>query len=419
MGLITKIKNLKSHELFRSSLILLILMNVANVLNYLFHFSMARMLGPADYGTLALLTSIIYLFTIPTNSIQTVVSKYTTKFKLKKEYGKIKGMLNYLLRTLFLVFLMAFVIFLIVSIFIYLPLKVPYWLLALTGLFLFGTIVGPIGTGILQGSKKFSVWGWNNILSCTIKLTVGIALVYIGFGIYGAVMGFLGGMFISFLFIFPYIKEILDAKELKEKVNIMSSENISAFSAMIIITLMYSIDIILGKYLFNSPTAGLYSVASMIGKMIFVASSTITLAMFPISSEKFLNGNKEKTLGVAKKTALVIGGLCGFSVLMLWLFPNFIIGLLFGKQYLEIAGIMLYIGLAYSFLSFLNTYLLYKISINEFPIKKIGFLIVFLLIQTCSMVYFGTNVEKFAIAFLTSTLISVLGSFILLKKWKS
>jgi len=377
---------------------------------------MARMLGPADYGVLAVLTSIIYLFSVPTNSIQTVVSKYTTKFSVKGEHGKIKGILNYLLKTLLIWSFAAFLIFLVISVFIYGPLKISYWLLALTGLYLFGTIMCPIGTGILQGSKRFGVWGWNNILNSSVKLILAVLLVYFGFGVYGPIIGFLFGSLVSFIFIFPFIKTILHSKEIKEKINILSKENIPTFIAVLVITLMYSLDIILAKYLFDANTAGLYSVASMIGKMIFFASATIASAMFPISSEKFLNGNKEKTRGVLKKTALAIGILCGFAVLMLWLFPNFIVGLLFGKQYLGVASLMVYVGIAYSFLSFLNTYLLYKISINEFSVSKVGFLIGFLLVQVGLMVHFGNSISKFVTMFLLSTIISFIGSLILFRK---
>jgi len=418
MGILEKTRNLRTNELFMSSLVLLILMNIANVLNYLFHFSMARMLGPADYGILAVLTSIIYLFSVPTNSIQTVVSKYTTKFNVKKEYGKLKGILNYLLKTLFIWSLIAFFAFLIVSIFLYEPLKISYWLLVVTGLLLFGTLITPIGTGILQGSKKFGAWGLNNILNSSVKLILAILLVYFGFGVYGPVIGFLFGALVSFIFIFPFIREIVRAKEIKEKVNVFSLENIPTFIAVLVITLMYSLDIILAKYLFDAYTAGLYSVASMIGKMIFFASATIASAMFPISSEKFLNGNKNRTHGVARKTALAIVLLCGFAVLMLWLFPGFIISLLFGKQYLAISGMMVYIGLAYSMLSFLNTYLLYKISVNEFSISRITFLIGFLLIQVGFMIYFGGSLNKFVIAFLISTMISFIGSVLLFRRQK-
>ena len=416
MGILDKIRNLRSHELFMSSMVLLILMNIANVINYLFHFSMARMLGPADYSILAVLTSITYLFSVPTNSVQTVVSKYTTKFNVKKEYGKIKGILNYLLKTLFIWSLALFLIFLVISIFLYGPLKISYWLLVITGLYLFGTLITPIGTGILQGSKKFSVWGWNNIINSSVKLGLAILLVYLGFGVYGPIIGFLFGALISFILIFAFIKEVLYSKEVKEKVNVLSKENIPIFIAVLVIALMCSLDIILAKYLFDAHTAGLYSVASMIGKMIFFASSTIAFAMFPISSEKFLNGNKDKTRGVLRKTILTMGILCGFAVLMLWLFPSFIVGLLFGQQYLGISGIMVYIGIAYSLLSFLNTYLLYKLSINEFSIGKIIFLVGFLLVQVGLMVYFGNSISKFVTMFLLSTIISFIGSLILFRK---
>jgi len=90
MSLSEKLGNLKSNELLKGSLILLILLNIGNVINYVFQFSMARMLGPIDYGVFAVLTNIVYIFSVPTLSIQTVVSKNTTKFAIKNEYGNNK-----------------------------------------------------------------------------------------------------------------------------------------------------------------------------------------------------------------------------------------------------------------------------------------------------------------------------------------
>ena len=108
MTLQEKFGKIMKNELVLSSMTLLVLMLLGNILNYIFQFSMAVMLGPADYGILAVLTSFIYLFTVPTNAIQTVMSKYTTRFNIKKEYGKIRGLMDYLIKKAFLASIFVF-----------------------------------------------------------------------------------------------------------------------------------------------------------------------------------------------------------------------------------------------------------------------------------------------------------------------
>ena len=77
-------KKIKKNELFRGSLILFILINFGNLINYLYQIVMARMLGPSDYGILAVLVSLTYIFAIPTLAIQTVVSKKIAIFNAQK-----------------------------------------------------------------------------------------------------------------------------------------------------------------------------------------------------------------------------------------------------------------------------------------------------------------------------------------------
>lgn len=79
------LKRIMSNELVKGSIVLFILFNIFNVLNFVFQFLMARMLGPSDYGVFAALITLIYIIAIPSDSIQTVVSKYTSKFLVKKK----------------------------------------------------------------------------------------------------------------------------------------------------------------------------------------------------------------------------------------------------------------------------------------------------------------------------------------------
>ena len=62
---------------------------------------MARSLTPPDYGVLAVLISIIYIFNVPSTPTQIFSSNATTKFYSQKEFGKIKGIFKSLLTNFF------------------------------------------------------------------------------------------------------------------------------------------------------------------------------------------------------------------------------------------------------------------------------------------------------------------------------
>ena len=411
--MINYLKSLKKNELFKGSLTLLILLNIGNFLNYFYQFSMARILGPIGYGVLAVLVNIIYIFQVPTLSIQTIVSKHTTKFFVKKEFGKIKGVFDYLIKKTLLSALILFIIFSILSIFLSKSLNIPIWLLILTGTFLFGALIYPIGTGILQGMKKFKIWGWNFIGGNTVKLIIAVVLVFLGFEVYGAIIGFVLGTLFSFIFIIPFIKEIIYAKEIKQKINLFSKNSLSTFFAMLLIVFMYSADVILVRVFFAEDIVGKYAVISLIGKIILFGSMTIGYAMFPITSEKFATGNK--TRGVIKKTSIVIFLLCFLAVILFAFFPELIIKTLFGNQYLSFARILIYIGIAFSFISFLNILVLYKISIDKFKLEHVLFLLIFFITQVIILFLIHSTIQEFSIAFMFSTIISFIGSLILIK----
>jgi O-antigen/teichoic acid export membrane protein len=112
------LKKLRKDELVRGSLILIIMIGIFNILNYIFQISMARMLGPADYGVLAVLMSIVYIFGIPSEAIQTIISRYTSKFNVRRSLGKIKEMLIKSVKRGLLFSLIIFLVFAFLSVYI-------------------------------------------------------------------------------------------------------------------------------------------------------------------------------------------------------------------------------------------------------------------------------------------------------------
>ena len=99
--------------LIKGSLILLVSFGLFNLFNLLFQVSMARMLDIVDYGILATLFTITYLFGIFSESIQTVIVKYTSN---ENNEGKIKNILRKSLRKSLIFPTLFFLLYLIVSI---------------------------------------------------------------------------------------------------------------------------------------------------------------------------------------------------------------------------------------------------------------------------------------------------------------
>ncbi|MDP1728856.1 MAG: oligosaccharide flippase family protein [archaeon] len=412
-----KLKNLIGEnaktELIIGSFIIVSLTFLGNIFSYLFQFFMARMLGPSDYVVVAILTSIMALFAIPTLAIQTVISKKTTELKFKKEDGKIQGLMNSSLKKMFYLGLIFFILYSIFSIVLSKILDIKYIYLFLGGVFIFGAFTYPVLAGIIQGLKRFKELGLNFLLNCVVKFFVAISLVYMGFRIYGAILGFLSGMFLALIVLFYNIKSVTKSKTKKFEIKIFYGENAYFMYAMLIIVLMYSLDVIFAKAFFNSEIAGRYSVISLIGKTIFFVISSIGTAMFPINTERFVSGKSTKS--VFRKAILLALIISISAVIIFSLFPHFIINILFGDAYSSASNLLVYLGIAFSFCSLLYLMILQNISMNKIKVKQIIGLSLFLILELSIFFLFHATIEQFSIGFMISNIIAFFGGYLIFK----
>jgi O-antigen/teichoic acid export membrane protein len=408
-----RIKEYLKNEIFVGSLIVIVLTFLGNVFSYLFQFISARMLGPEDYVVIAVVTSLIAIFAIPSNAIQTVLSKNTTPLIMKNKKEEIKGLLVYSLKKLFWISLIFFGLYSLFAIFLSSWLNIKYSYLFITGFFIFGSFFYPVISGIAQGMKKFKSIGFNFLLNCFVKFFVGISFIVLGFRIYGAIFGFLAGIFVALVFFLYDIRDIIKSRYKKHEIPIFSSENFYPLLAMVIFVLLFNIDVVIAKAFFSSEIAGKYSVVSLIGKIILFVISSIALVLLPVSSEKHLSGKDtknvlNKTLGLSLIVCLV--ALLGFLIL-----PNFIVGILFGSQYLSIASILFYVGLAFSFLSFVNVFIVQAIATNTFRTKSFIGLFLCFIIEIFLLILNSSSIKAFSIAFAVSGFISLLVMYLINK----
>lgn len=406
--MLKKMSDLWKDELIRGGFILFIMINLFNFLNYVFHFAMAHMLSPADYGIIVVLMSFAYIFGVPVEAIQAIISKYTTKFSDK---GKIKDVILRGLKRAAKISFFLYLIFIPVAVFFAYFLKIKFLLLAITGLILISSFINPVLRGALQGKKRFNSLGASLNLESIIKLVLAIILVYFINNAYSAISAVVIASFIAFFITFIFIKDIMLEKRKNAPVKEIYSYSRSSFILFLVIMLMLSIDTILAKRFFPADLAGKYAVASIIGKMIFFGTMGISKAMFPISSEKKVKKDQRDVL--KKAFALTIISII-IALAIFVTIPGLFVKILFGGKYVEIAGLLVYTGIAFSFLAVSNLVVMYKLSKGN--VKSSSFMVVFAAIEVLLLVILSQNLFRFVIALCLSNLFMLIGSLFLKNK---
>jgi len=375
----------------------MVMIGIYNILNYFFQISMARILGPAEYGVLSVLMSIVYIFGIPGEAIQTIVTSYTSKFNVQENNGKIKDLLYRSLKKGFIISLIAFLVFIPVSLIISNALKIDVWLIILTGLLLIYSFTIPISRGVLQGKKKFKLMGGNLIIESLTKLATAVFLVLIGLEVYGSIGGLIFGGIIAFLLVIFSLKDVIKSNRERENFDGIFLSSLPTFVAMTSMVLIYSIDVIMARMFFAPEIAGKYAFASLIGKTILFSSFAIGKSMFPLTSENY--EKKIDTKNIFNKSLSIVS-ILAFSALILFLFfPELIIKLLSlgDVRYSGVSSILFVLGIAFSFAAYSYILMLYNLSIKKMKYSSFG-LLIFVILEIVLLSIFSNKLINFSIS---------------------
>ena len=383
----------------RGSIILLITFGIFNALNYIFNFTMLHLLTVAEYGIVATLFSIIYIFGIFTESIQTVIAKYTSS---EKNLGKLKNIIKKSINKAILASTLFFLGYLVLSIILSPLLKINYSLFLITGLMIFTSFILPVTRGVMQGRKNFVGLGSSMIIESVVKLSFACILVIWGWSVYGAMTASVLGVFLALIFSFfdKGIMSIFKSREKIAKTPGIRGYSLPVFILTFTVLAFYSLDIFIAKIVFDAETAGYYALAAILAKTIFFGTYPIGKAMFPLSVEE--SGNKKKNPSTFRH-ALILLLLCIFVALfVMYFFPDVLISISSGKSAPLSRSILFTMGVGMSFLSLANMTILYKLSRGK--VRGYEFAVLFLLIEIGLLFFFSGNLQEFSLAFLTSSI---------------
>ncbi len=402
----------KNNSLLRDSAIIFAASMIANVLNYAFQLYMGRALGPADYGVFASIVSLLYIVAVPATTINVSFARFVSGFRGKKEFGKVKYLFFRGAKKVFFMGLLGFCAIALASPFIASFLNIPQAMpVVILGLIFFMSMLTPIGNGTLQGLQRFKSLGAVMVTNSFVKLAFGIALVWLGFGVCGALFSLVLAGIAGFALAALSLRDILKKRAQKFDKNSIISYSGPVFISLFFISIMSNIDVVLVKHYFADIEAGHYAAAALIGKIVLFASAAITGVMFAKVAE--LKAKGMATRKILYESILYIFSICFAVVSVYFIAPHFVLSLLFGASYIGAVPLIGLFGLAMGFFALSDMLIQYNLAVKK--MKFVWVLFFAVLIEVAMIGLFHDSLLT-VVKILTGTMAFVFSSMLIITR---
>jgi O-antigen/teichoic acid export membrane protein len=368
----------------QQSLALVLATTVAYGLDYMFNLAAGRMLAPADFGIVVSLAAAGQVLVVASRVIQTVATRYIARYRAEPDAERrTLAFFRAAFRSAWWWGLAATVLLVVLSWplarFLQIDELGPVLALAVTTL-LFA--VRPVSGGVLQGQQRFAALGSVQIVQAVMRLAAGVLLIMLGWGAFGATVALpiasavalvfalwlLGQSFSRSLWrlIIPRRRagrpNVSPVPGLSHDVILPELFRYSAFTAggLIGFALLINMDAILVKRFFDPVTAGQYSAAVTLGKIVQFFPLAIIMILFPKAAHR--RATHRDATAILLLAMAIVGAACIALTVIYFLFGPQLIELIFGPAYALPGNILGLLSLAMTLLSLLNVWLNYFLS---------------------------------------------------------
>lgn len=403
----TVFSTLLSDGLFRDGSILVFAAVIAGGVNYLYQIVMGRLLGPVDYGVFGSLFALSYLLLIISAGIGYCSTKFVSDTSGAERVGFVRGLglrVALLTATLFAALVIAAPY---LAAFLHIGDPTLVVIMGLT--LLFGPLYA-VNRGTMRGLEDFIAMGSLGIGNAVLKFAAGIILVLLGYGVYGAIGGPAVAAVLTVAAAGYYLRRLYLGSGSFDRYSSVYRYAVPSLLVAFCFTVPTNADVVLVKHLFSAHQAGLYTSVSVFGKLLIFLPGGISSALFPKVAKRESNGELGSDL--LRRSLLYVGGLVGIVSVVLMLFPELFIGVLYGQSYVEAAAVLRWYIPAIAAFSMCVVMLNYSLAANDLRFVK-AFTV--MTVAEIGLLYlFGSSVfQMVAVLFVINTAGALLGWFIL------
>jgi O-antigen/teichoic acid export membrane protein len=213
------------------------------------------------------------------------------------------------------------------------------WPFILLGIGLPVYLVQGVERGVLQGQTRFGRLALSYQAEMWTRLACAVTLVAIGWAVAGAVVGLTLSFVATWLVARRARLGLPSATRLDPARRTQVLKFVGPVSASLIGQVIISnSDILIVKHFFEAAEAGHYAALALIGRIVFFATWSVVTMLIPLVAQKAHKGESHRqyltlSLGLVGVISAIIMGVC-------FVMPNFIVEILFGKEYLSIAPLL-------------------------------------------------------------------------------
>lgn len=341
-----------------------------NVLNYLFNFALSRWLGVEGFATLSSLTSFIMIFSIPASILTLVVVKYTATFHAVGDSARVRRLSQVLLKWTCAAAAGALVLGVLfrsdISSFLRIPNDAAIPLcIGILGL----SVITPSARGILQGEEDFVRYSASSVLEVLLKVVLAVVLVYYGFGVAGAMFGWMLGTACALAYtVWAVLRKHGSRSEVPVRLALdmrrllQTTVGIGLAGGFLII--LSFVDVLLVKHYFDPHQAGLYAAVNMTGKVVLFLASFVPAVMLPKVVSKSQRGENARALLLQAASITVV--MSGAAVALFGTSPALVVRVLAGRDFIAAAPYVIQYDLAMCLLAVVTLLVNFRIGVHRF-----------------------------------------------------
>jgi O-antigen/teichoic acid export membrane protein len=385
-----------------------------NVLSYLFNVIAGRTLGKIGYGEFQSLASILYISSVPATVLATVTVKRIAEYAGLGRKDKIKQILILMTKYTGSIGIVCFIITILLAQTIQKTLQLHDILPVISLAFLFLVIFPPIITNsALQGLEKFKELSWYSAVTIILRIILTIIFVYIGFGVGGVFLAMIISIVVPYIMAWRAVEKTLNATQnsvstifskgatllgkivkavdttgAEVRKEIASSSGPTLFAVLGLAGLV-QIDIILAKIFLTPADAGLYASLAISGKVIPFFTQPLVQVMFPQLVKNY--SDKKPVLKLFLLVIAIVGGSSLAINLFYVIFPEFVMYIFYGKEFLEAAPFLGTFALFQTLYALCNTFVLFFLAVGKNKLASSIF--VSSILQAITILFFHSNIS--------------------------
>lgn len=342
---------------------------IGNVLNYVFNLAISRRIGVENFATLSSLVSALMILSVPANVLNLIVVKYVSEFHAVDDRAKTWRLTQLLFKWTGVGgagFLLAgLVLHKPISDFLRIPdqtgVLLCFVLLAIS-------FVTPSIRGLLQGEQEFKQFSASVVLEGFLKVAIGVGLVYAGYGVVGALSGWIAGSAIALGYtlwaVYSHRANLTTPVHLRLDSGRLLKTVAGIALAMGALTVMSFTDVILVKHYFNARQAGLYAALSLTGRVLLFLVGFFPMVLLPKAVATAKRGESPARLLFQAVIGTV--AISGPALMVFALLPATVIKLLAGSAFVAAAPYVFEYDVAIAMLAIITLLVNYKIGLHRF-----------------------------------------------------